>query len=96
MGLCDLLRSDEASRERDQRAYDVGRVTTEVTSAIEHRMEQAGITPEELARRLGGNPSRVASILRINPEAMTLRTLARLAVALDATVEVQLVAEAEE
>jgi plasmid maintenance system antidote protein VapI len=100
MGLFDLLRSEEARRERDQRAYDVayaeGRVATAVTSAISWRMEQAGVTPEELARRLGVHPGRVASILMVSPETMTLRTLARIAAALDATVEVALVAEAEE
>jgi antitoxin component HigA of HigAB toxin-antitoxin module len=91
---------DEAQREeRRQRAYDVAyaesRVTTEAASAISYYMEQAGVTHEELARRLGVHPGRVASIL-MNPEVMTLRTLARVAVALGATVEVALVADTEE
>ena len=97
MALFDFFRSEEAIREREARdfarAYAEGRLETEVVSAITFYMAETGVDREELARRLGVDVGRVTQILYgygADRSTLTLRTLASIAAALGADVDVQL------
>lgn len=99
MSLRDLFLSEAERRARQQRAYDQAfaesRLATEVTSAIGYYLETTNRTYDDLETALGVPRGRLATLMTA-PENMTLRTLARIAAALGARVDVQLVADKEE
>ena len=62
---------------------------TQLTNEITFHMRERGITRADLAARMGVSPGRVSQILG-GGENLTLRTLAALAVALDARFDFEL------
>ena len=87
-------------RGRDQQRPDHGAIearvdeemhglVTQLTNEITFHMRERGITRADLAARMGVSPGRVSQILG-GGENLTLRTLAALAVALDARFDFEL------
>ena len=64
-------------------------LVTQLTNEITFHMRERGISRADLAARLGVSPGRVSQILG-GGENLTLRTLAALAVALDARFDFEL------
>lgn len=79
----------KARHERDPK-YWVEAMRFDFVEAVERMMEERGVSRAELARRLDSSPAYVTQILKalFNP---TLLTLAKVALALDAQVELALV-----
>jgi len=73
------LRAEDAEYQAIELALAVG-------AAIRERMETEGVTQADLARRLGVSRSHVSQLLKEGSSNLTLKTLARLAAALDARV----------
>ncbi|MBV9853778.1 MAG: helix-turn-helix transcriptional regulator [Streptosporangiaceae bacterium] len=71
--------------------YESARLARELTTAVSWYMDEHGVTKRELAQRLDVTPGRVSQILS-GGENLTLRTLAAVCAALDARLEVELVA----
>lgn len=70
---------DEYAPSADELAHDH---LMDISGSIFSRMREIGITQSELARRAGMDEGRVSKVIR-GKENMTMRTLARLEVALD-------------
>ncbi len=83
---------EEAERHED---YWVSGAILAFTEDLTHAMEREGVSRAELARRLGSTPAYVTKILRGNVN-FTLATMVRLARALGAELQVQLVPGAQE
>ena len=64
-------------------------VLIDVTEQIAATMEDRGITRKELARRMGVKPPVITRLLN-GPDNVTLRTLLRVAFALDMVIDVEL------
>jgi transcriptional regulator with XRE-family HTH domain len=64
-------------------------LVTQLTNEITFHMRERGISRADLAARMGVSPGRVSQILG-GGENLTLRTLAALAVALDARFDLEL------
>jgi transcriptional regulator with XRE-family HTH domain len=73
-----------------RRMYEVTRLPHETVAAIQWFLTKHGISQRELAAVLGVTPSRVSQVLS-GDENLTLRTLATLAAAVDAHIEIELV-----
>jgi transcriptional regulator with XRE-family HTH domain len=80
--------SEQAASE-DRVDEELTRLTMQVTDEITWRMRSLGLSRADLASRMGVSPGRVSQVLS-GGENITLRTLASLAVAVDAQFEVQL------
>lgn len=65
------------------------RVLIDVTEQIAVAMEEKSVSRKELAKRMGVKPPMITRLLN-GPENMTLRTLMRVAYALDIVIEVNL------
>lgn len=65
------------------------RVLIDVTEQIAVAMQEKGVTRKELAERMGVKPPMITRLLN-GPENVTLRTLMRVAYALDMVIEVDL------
>ena len=83
---------EEAERHED---YWVSGAILAFTEDLARVMERDGVSRAELARRLGSTPAYVTKILRGNVN-FTLATMVRLARALGAELQVQLVPGAKE
>jgi transcriptional regulator with XRE-family HTH domain len=66
-------------------------LVTQLINEINWHMRERGLTRAELAERMGVSPGRVSQILG-GGENLTLRTLAALSTALDARLDVKLIA----
>lgn len=73
----------------DQPDHALERVLIDITEQIAAVMEDKGITRKELARRMGVKPPMVTRLLNGNHNT-TLRTLMRVAYALDTVIEIPL------
>jgi transcriptional regulator with XRE-family HTH domain len=73
-------------REHDP-LYQFEELCLAVTDAIQERMRAEGVSKAELARRLGVSPAQISKLLNAATCNLTLRTLARVAHALDARLE---------
>lgn len=69
---------------------ELGRVKRAVVRDLRQAMRRKQVTQAVLARRLGTSRSAVARLLKEEDSSLTLRLLGRLAVALDARVNLQL------
>jgi transcriptional regulator with XRE-family HTH domain len=69
--------------------YVIEELKLALAEGIEESMERKGLTRSEFARRLGTSPAYVTKLLRgtFNP---TLETIARIAIALDARLQLSL------
>ncbi len=72
--------------------YAAEHVKMDFAVGVERRMEQAGVTRAELARRLGTSAAAVTVALRGDAN-LTIDRMVRMAHALDATVHVHLAAK---
>lgn len=79
----------EPGRRRGAEAEELARLSQQVVSAVGWRMDQLGVTRQQLAQRLGVSPGRVSQILS-EDENVTLRTLAAIVAALDGHLDVAL------
>ena len=70
--------------------YEFEGVAIKVGEQIVARMADLGMTHDDVAREMGVSPARVKQILRGNDN-LTLMSIVRVAIALDARVEVRLV-----
>ena len=68
---------------------ELSRLITQVTNETDLHLRERNLTRADLASRMGVSPGRVSQVLS-GGENLTLRTLASLAVALDAGFEVRL------
>jgi transcriptional regulator with XRE-family HTH domain len=86
---------DDLYREAEEHDdYWVGGIALELTEAVTEIMERDGISRSELARRLGTSPAYVTKMLRGNAN-FTLTTMSRLARALGADLQIQLLTPAK-
>ena len=69
--------------------YEFAGVAIDVGEQIVARMEERGMTHEDVAREMGVQPARVRQILRGNDN-LTLKSIVRVAIALDSRVELRL------
>ena len=69
--------------------YEFAGVAIDVGEQIVARMEERGMTYEDVAREMGVQPARVRQILRGNDN-LTLKSIVRVAIALDSRVELRL------
>jgi len=69
---------------------ELGRVKRAVVRDLRQAMRRKQVTQAVLARRLGTSRSAIARLLKEEDSSLTLRLLGRLAVALDARVNLQL------
>ena len=67
--------------------YQVEEMCLAVSEAIRHQMELQGISGAELARKLNVSRAHISQLLNAEKCNLTLRTLARLAAALNAQLE---------
>jgi transcriptional regulator with XRE-family HTH domain len=70
--------------------HELGRVKRAVVRDLRQAMRRKQVTQATLARRIGTSRSAIARLLKEEDSSLTLRLLGRLAVALDARVNLQL------
>jgi transcriptional regulator with XRE-family HTH domain len=73
--------------------HELGRVKRAVVRDLREAMRRKHFNQALLARRMGTSRSAVARLLKEEDSSLTLRLLGRLAVALDARVNLQLAAK---
>jgi len=83
-------RQADASESKQREAYERARLSRDTATAISWYMEQEGVSPDELASRLGVSRGEVSYILS-GPERISLRTLATVAAALGSYFRIELV-----
>lgn len=72
--------------------HELGRVKRAVVRDLRHAMRRKHVTQAGLARRIGTSRSAIARLLKEGESSLTLRLLGRIAVALEARVNLQLAA----
>jgi len=79
-----------ASAMRSVAGQELGRIKRDVVRDVRKAMERKQVNQALLARRIRTSRSAVARLLKSEDRSMTLRLLGRIAVALDARVNLQL------
>ena len=79
-----------ASGMRSVAGQELGRIKRDVVRDVRKAMERKQVNQALLARRIRTSRSAVARLLKAEDRSMTLRLLGRIAVALDARVNLQL------
>jgi transcriptional regulator with XRE-family HTH domain len=79
-----------ASVFRSVAGQELGRIKHDVVREVRRAMRRKHLTQAALARRIRTSRSAVARMLKAEDPSMTLRLLGRIAVALDARVNLQL------
>jgi transcriptional regulator with XRE-family HTH domain len=79
-----------ATQESTAGSIELGRVKRAVVRDLRQAMRRKQVTQAGLARRIGTSRSAIARLLKEEDSSLTLRLLGRLAVALDARVNLQL------
>lgn len=79
-----------ASVMRSVAGQELGRIKRDVVRDVRRAMRRKHVTQAALARRIRTSRSAVARMLKAEDPSMTLRLLGRIAVALDARVNLQL------
>jgi len=69
--------------------HELGRIKRDVVRDVRRAMRRKNVTQAVLARRIGTSRSAVARMLKTDDPSMTLRLLGRVAVALNASVNLQ-------
>jgi transcriptional regulator with XRE-family HTH domain len=75
---------------RSVAGHELGRVKRAVVRDLREAMRRKEFNQAHLARRMGTSRSAIARLLKEEDSSLTLRLLGRLAVALDARVNLQL------
>jgi antitoxin HicB len=79
-----------ASAMRSVAGQELGRIKRDVVRDVRKAMQRKQVNQALLARRIGTSRSAVARLLKTEDRSMTLRLLGRIAVALEARVNLQL------
>jgi transcriptional regulator with XRE-family HTH domain len=79
-----------ASAMRSVAGQELGRIKRDVVRDVRKAMQRKQVNQALLARRIRTSRSAVARLLKSEDRSMTLRLLGRIAVALDARVNLQL------
>jgi transcriptional regulator with XRE-family HTH domain len=79
-----------ASAMRSVAGQELGRIKRDVVRDVRKAMQRKQVNQALLARRIRTSRSAVARLLKAEDRSMTLRLLGRIAVALDARVNLQL------
>ena len=74
---------------RSVAGHELGRIKRDVVRDVRRAMRRKQVTQAVLARRIGTSRSAVARMLKADDPSMTLRLLGRVAVALNARVNLQ-------
>ena len=69
--------------------HELGRIKRDVVRDVRRAMRRKQVTQAVLARRIGTSRSAIARMLKPDDPSMTLRLLGRIAVALNARVNLQ-------
>ena len=79
-----------ASAMRSVAGQELGRIKRDVVRDVRKAMQRKQVNQASLARRIRTSRSAVARLLKAEDRSMTLRLLGRIAVALEARVNLQL------
>ena len=87
MNLRERTEREIAWRRQFDEVYQAEELILGITEAIEARMKEQGLTKAALAERLKVSPAQVSKLLKADSTNFTVKTLARIAAALDVKLE---------